>query len=334
MQFGQLKRREFITLLGSAAAAWPLAARAQQSAGRRPLIGLLSPISRVTATRNVDGFRKGLRDLGYVEGRNIAVEYRYSDGVPSNLPELAAQLVALNPDVILVGSSSEILAAYRATQTIPLVMLVVEDPVALGVVKSIARPGTNVTGTWIAGDVALASKRLGMLKDIVAGVSRVAAMVDPGDASDAPLLRLLPAAAHTLGLTLQIIEVREVSEFDGAFGGAARDGAQALFVGSSPFFLAHRSEVAATAARLRLPTMYQWREFVDVGGLVSYGPSLPDIYRRSAGLVGKILEGLIPADLPVEIPTRFELVVNLRTAKALGLTISDQFVLLADEVIE
>jgi putative ABC transport system substrate-binding protein len=147
-----MRRREFIVLLGSAPA-WPLAARAQQSAGRRRLIGLLSPISRVTAARNVDGLRKDLRDLGYVEGRNVTVEYRYSDGVPSSFPELAAQLVALNPDVILVGSSSGILATYRATQTIPLVMVVVEDPVALGVVKSIARPGTNVTGTWMAGDL-------------------------------------------------------------------------------------------------------------------------------------------------------------------------------------
>jgi putative ABC transport system substrate-binding protein len=159
-------------------------------------------------------------------------------------------------------------------------------------------------------------------------------MANPDDASDAPLLRLLPAAAHALGLTLRFIEVREVSEFDGAFAGAARDGTQALLVGSSPFFLAHRSEVAATAARRRLPAIYGWREFVEAGGLVSYGPSLPDIYRRSAGLVGKILEGVIPADLPVEIPTRFELVINLKTAKALGLTISDQFLLPADEVIE
>jgi putative tryptophan/tyrosine transport system substrate-binding protein len=329
-----MRRREFITRLGVAATIWPIAARAQQSTGRRPLIGLLSPISRATAARNVDGLRKGLRDLGYVEGRNIAVEYRYSDGVPSNFPALAAQLVALNPDVILVGSSSGILATYRATQTIPLVMVVVEDPVTLGVVKSIARPGTNVTGTWMAGDEALGGKRLGMLKDIVAGVSRVAAMVNPDDASDAPLLRLLPAAAHALGLTLRFIEVREVSEFDGAFAGAARDGTQALLVGSSPFFLAHRSEVAATAARRRLPAIYGWREFVEAGGLVSYGPSLPDTYRRSAGLVGRILEGVIPADLPVEIPTRFELVINLKTAKALGLTISDQFLLPADEVIE
>ena len=328
-----MRRRDFIAAFGGAAA-WPLSARAQQTAGRRPLIGLLSPISRVTAARNVDGLRNGLRDSGYVEGRNIAVEYRYSDGVPSNFPELAAQLVALNPDVILVGSSSGILATYRATQTVPLVMVVVDDPVALGVVKSIARPGTNVTGTWMAGDEALGGKRLGMLKDIVAGVSRVAAMVNPDDASDAPLLRLLPAAAHALGLTLRFIEVREVSEFDGAFAGAARDGTQALLVGSSPFFLAHRSEVAATAARRRLPAIYGRREFVEACGLVSYGPSLPDTYRRSDGLVGRILEGVIPADLPVEIPTRFELVINLKTAKALGLTISDQFLLPADEVIE
>jgi putative ABC transport system substrate-binding protein len=333
MQLDHLKRREFITLLGGAAAVWPLAARAQQSLGR-PLVGLLSPLSQAAAARNVEGFRKGLRDLGYVEGRNIAVEFRYSEGVPARLPELAAELVALNPDVIFAGSASGILAAHRATQTIPLVMVTLTDPIALGLVKSIARPGTNVTGTLLAGGEALAGKRLGLLKDIVPGVSRVAALVNPDDATEAPNLSELPAAAPALGLALQIIEVRDLSELDTAFARAAREGAQALIISQTPLFLSNRSKVVAMAARIRLPAIYGWREFAETGGLASYGPNLPEVYRRSAALVDKILKGASPADLPVETPTRFELVVNLKAAKAIGLTVSESFQLLADEVIE
>jgi putative ABC transport system substrate-binding protein len=286
------------------------------------------------AARNVAAFRAGLRELGYVEGRNIAIELRFAEGAISRLPQLAAELVALKPDVILVGASSGILAAHRATQSVPLVMITLEDPVALGLVKSIARPATNVTGTWLAGGEALVGKRLGLLRDVVRGMSRVAAMVNPGDATDAPNLRLLPAAARALGLDLHVVEVREASEIDAAFARAARDGMQASFVSSSPLFFANRSQIVAIAARMRLPAMYGWREFADAGGLMSYGPNLPDVYRRSATLIDKILKGASPADLPVETPTRFELVVNLKTANALGLTISDAFLLLADEVIE
>jgi len=328
-----MRRREFITLIGGASA-WPLAARAQQAAPGRPIIGVLAPQSQAAAARNVEAFRKGLRDLGYIEGQNITLEIRYGDGLPERLPQLAAELVALKPAVIRAGSTEAIVAARNATQTIPLVGATLEDPIALGLVKSIPRPGTNVTGIWVAGDDALVGKRLGLLKNVVPGVSRVAAIVNPGDSTDAPLLRLLPSAAHALGLELIVIEAREASEFPIALANAARDGVQALFISSGPLFLSHRREIVAMAARVRLPAIYGWREFPEVDGLVSYGPILPDLYRQSATMVDKILKGASPADLPVEIPTRFELVVNLKTAKTLGLKISEPFLLLADEVIE
>src|SRR5262245_9360126 len=181
-----LGRREFITLLGGAAAGWPLAARAQQLSPDRPIVGVLAPQSQTASARNIEAFRKGLRDLGYVEGRNITLEIRYGDGLPERLPQLAAELVALKPAVIRAGSTAGLVAVHNATQTIPLVGATLEDPIALGLVKSISRPGTNVTGTWIAGDDALVSKRLGLLKDVVPGVSRVAAIVNPGDSSDTP----------------------------------------------------------------------------------------------------------------------------------------------------
>jgi ABC-type uncharacterized transport system substrate-binding protein len=329
-----MRRREFITLLGGAAATWPLAARAQQLSPDRPIVGVLAPQSQAASARNIEAFRKGLRDLGYVEGRNITLEIRYGDGLPERLPQLAAELVALKPAVIRAGSSAALVAAHNATQTIPVVGATLEDPIALGLIKSIPRPGTNVTGTWLAGDDALVSKRLGLLKDVVPGVSRVAAMVNPGDASDTPLLRLLPATAHALGLELLVIEARAASELPVAFANVAPNGVQALFISSGPLFLSHRGEIVAMAARVRLPAIYGWREFPETGGLVSYGPSLPDLYRQSATMIDKILKGASPADLPVEFPTRFELVVNLKTAKALGLKVSEPFLLLADEVIE
>jgi ABC-type uncharacterized transport system substrate-binding protein len=327
-----VKRREFILALGGAVA-WPLAVHGQQLPNRL-VVGLLSPLTEVAAARNVQEFRKGLRDLGYVEGRNIALELRYSEGNVSRLPELAAALVALKPDVIVVGSSSGILAVSKATESIPLIMITLENPITLGLVKSIARPGTNITGTWLAGDEALVSKRLATLKDAAPGTVRVGAFLNPEDVTDSPAFRILPTAAGALGLDVRIFEVRTASEFDAAFTRAARDGAQAFFVSQSPLFLANHKEIAAITARLRVPAMLGWREFPEAGGLMSYGPKLSDVYRRSAGLVDKILKGASPAELPVEMPTQFELVINLKTAKTIGLTISESFLLLADEVIE
>jgi putative ABC transport system substrate-binding protein len=328
-----LRRRDFITLIGVAAVVWPRSAR-EQEAPTRPLIGLLSPLEPARATRNVEEFRKGLHDLGLFEGRNIALELRFANGVPSRLPQLAAELVALKPNVIHVGSAAGIQAAHNATETIPLVMITGGNPVALGLVKSIARPGTNITGTWLAADEGLFGKRLALLKEVVPGLARVGVMFNPDEIHTAVGLRLLPPAARALDLELHFIEVRATSELDAAFAKAAREGMKALYIIGGPLFDSNRRAVAAIAERVRLPTIHSWREYAEDGCLMSYGPSLPHIYRSSARIVAKILKGRSPAELPVEIPRRYELVVNLKTAKTLGLTISESFLLLADEVIE
>jgi ABC-type uncharacterized transport system substrate-binding protein len=330
-----LKRRDFLTLLGSAAAAlsWPLAVRAQQ-APQRAVIAVLSPLSPAAAERNIAALRSGLRELGYVEGRNVTLELRFSEGAPGRLPQLAAELVALKPDVILVGSTAGVIAARDATRTIPIVMSgLLDDPVAMGLVGSIARPGGNITGTWMFGDDALVGKRLELLKHVVPGLLRIGVIINPGDAADDIVLRRLPAAARALGIDVVVFEVREAADFETAFGAAARQGMQALFVSQSPLFSSNRARVTAIAAGVRLPAIYGFREF-EAGGLLSYGANLPAMYRRAAALADKILKGASPADLPIEVPTRFELIVNLKTAKAMGIAIPDSVVTLADEVIE
>ena len=328
-----MNRREFITLLGGAAT-WPLAARAQQAPGR-PLIGVLSPLSPAAATRNIEALRAGLRDLGYVEGRNVTLALRFAGGVPARLPELAAGLVALKPDVILAGSIGSILAARNATRTIPLIMMVIsEDPVAMGLVGRIARPGGNITGIWMFGDDSLVGKRLEFLKHVVPGLTRIGAIINPGDPADAVYLKQVPAAARALGMDYVVLHARVLAEFEAVFAAAARDDVQALFVSQSPLFTSNRPQVTALAARVRLPAIYGFREFAEAGGLMSYGANLPNVYRQSARLMDKIIKGASRADLPVEVPTRFELIVNLKAAKAIGLTVSDSFLSLADEVIE
>jgi putative tryptophan/tyrosine transport system substrate-binding protein len=327
-------RREFITLIGGAAAAWPLAARAQQAPGRL-LIGVLSPATPAAATRNIEALRAGLRDLGYVEDRNVTLVLRFGEGVPARLPELAAELVALKPDVILAGSVGSILAARNATRAIPLIMTVISgDPVALGLVSSIARPGGNITGIWMFGDDSLVGKRLEFLKHVVPGLARIGVIINPGDSADAIVLERLPATARALGIDFVVFEARTPAEFGTVFAASARDGMQALFVSQSPLFFSNRAQATAMAARVRLPAIYGFREFAEAGGLMSYGANLPNVYRQSARLMDKIFKGVSPADLPVEVPTRFELIVNLKAAKAIGLTISDSFLSLADEVIE
>jgi putative ABC transport system substrate-binding protein len=327
-----MKRREFIGLLGSAVA-WPLSARAQQTQGR-PLIGVLSPLPAAMAARNMEALRQGLRDLGYVEGRNVGFEFRYADGDLSHLPALAAELAALQPAVIIAGSAPGAVAARDATRAIPIVMASVQDPMALGLAVSMARPGGNVTGFWSEGDESLIGKRLELLKDAVPGVSRLGVFVDPSDASDVSTLKALPAAAQALDLDLRIIEVRSAAEFEAAFTTAAREGAQALYVSQNPFFFARRAQIATMALRARLPTVDGYREFAVAGGLISYATSLPAFYRGFGAFVDKILKGANAGDLPIERATKFELVVNLKTAKALGLTIPESFLLRADEVIE
>jgi putative ABC transport system substrate-binding protein len=328
-------RREFITLLGGAAVliACPLPLRAQQPQGR-PLIGVLSPISAALAARNMEALRQGLRELGYVEGRNIAFEFRYAEGELARLPALAAELVALQPAVIIAGSAPAALAAREATRAIPIVIASVQDPMALGLAASMARPGGNVTGLWSEGDDSLIGKRLELFKDAVPGASRLAVFVDRADASDVSTVKAVPAAARALRLDLRVIEVRSASDFEAAFAAAAREGAQGLYVSQNPFFFARRAEIAAMALRARLPAVDGYREFAVAGGLMSYAASLPDFYRRFGAFVDKILKGANAGDLPIDRATKFELVVNLKTAKALGLTIPESFLLRADEVIE
>jgi putative tryptophan/tyrosine transport system substrate-binding protein len=327
-----MRRRNFIALFGGAAAAWPLAARAQQPA--LPVIGLLSPLSAAAWVHIVGAFRRGMRDLGYVEGTNVSFTFRFADGQVAKLPALANELVALKPAVIAVGSSAAVLETHKATRTIPIVMTTSQDPTAVGLAASLARPAGNVTGFWTEGDEALIGKQLDLLKHAVPGIARVGVMVNPDDATDARSRKALPAAARALGLAVRVLDVRAAVEFEPVFAAAVREGLQGLHVSQSPLFYANRTQVTAIAARAGLPAVYGFREFAMAGGLISYAASLPDIWRRIAGLVDKILKGANPGDLPIERPTQFELVVNLKTAKSMGLTIPEPFLLLADEVTE
>ena len=327
-----MKRRGFITLLGGAAA-WPVAARAQQAA--MPVVGVMSPLSVATAARNIAALRNRLRELGYTEGHNINIEYRFGDGLAERFPVLVADLVALKPAVIVVGSTAGILAARKVTRTTPLIWFgSVDDPVALGLVESFARPGGNVTGFLLSNDASMVGKRLELLRDAVHGFSRVGAVLDPEYAAADGTLRALPSAARELGLEASVYEVRSGAELEARFAAAARDGMQALYVPEAPLFLTRRSEIAAAAASVRLPAIYTFREFVQAGGLMSYGADLPALYQRAAGYIDKILKGAKPGELPLQSSEKFELAVNLKTAKALNRTISEAFLLRADEVIE
>jgi putative tryptophan/tyrosine transport system substrate-binding protein len=295
-----MRRREFITFIGGAAAGWPLAARAQQQPVR-PLIGVLSPLSAASAARNIAGLRSGLRDLGYLEGRNVTLALRYGDGAPDRMVPLAQDLVGLKPDVLMAGSMSGALAAQAATQTIPTVIITPVDPVASGVAQSIARPGGNITGTWFDYD-ALVDKRLEFLKLAVPGLARVGVIVNPDDPTDAVTIRRLPPATRALGMTLEQFHVRDVTKLDVMAAQIGRSGVQALFIGDGPTILSARGDIIAMMARLRLPATYGFREFADAGGLMSYGYNLPDTYRQTARPIVKILKGDRPRDLPFELP--------------------------------
>jgi putative ABC transport system substrate-binding protein len=328
-----MKRREFITLLGGAAAipAWSIAGRAQLSSVR-PLIGMLSPITATGAKSLVAALRTTLRDLGYVEGRNMTLVIRYGEGAPERMAPLARELVALNPDVIVVGAY--LATAGNATRTIPIVAITPEDPVEAGLAQSLARPGGNVTGTWTLGNEAMVQKALDLFKLAVPGLARVGALFNPDDPFDRLHISRLPAAARAVGVTFEVIQVRNFGNLDAMAAEIERANVQGLLVGQSPFYMSARAEVTAMAARLKLPAIYSWRELAEAGGLMVYGPSLSDIYRQSARLVDRIIKGNKPGDLPFELPTRYELIVNLKTAKAMGLPIAEPFLLLADEVIE
>jgi len=327
-------RREFIGSLTGGLLAAPLAAEAQRE--RTIRIGWLSPGSTVTHGSFLDAFRQRLRELGYVEGRDLAIESRWAEGKLERLPALAAELVALKVDVIAAGGTLAALAAKQATRTLPIVFANAGDPVGSGLVTSLARPGGNVTGLSMLAQE-LVGKRLELLTQAVPGVSRVAILRQPGglgERTEKDMLKEAEVAARALGVRPQFVEARGPADFDRAFSDMTRARAGALTVLPSAMFNTERRRLVDLAAKNRLPAVYPWREFVDAGGLMAYGSDLADLFRRAATYVDKILRGAKPADLPVEQPTKFELVINLKTAKALGLTIPQSLLGRADEVIQ
>ena len=325
-----MRRRELIVLLGSAAA-WPLAARAQH-AGKVYRIGFLGD-SPAVYPHAIEAFRQGLRDLGYVEGQNITIEYRWAEGKPERMRELAEELARLKVDVIIVPGSIYTEAAKRATSTIPIVFIGHADPVATGHATSLARPGGNITGLSIM-LTEINVKLLELLKQAVPGLARVVVIFDPATPSHGPGLKAVEAAGSLLGLQIQPVAVRSATEFDSAFSAIVQGRADAVLVLSTPMFVAGAQRLAELALTHRLPSAFFPRENVEAGGLMSYSPNRADYYRRGAIYVDKILKGANPGDLPVQQPTRFELVINLKTAKALGLTVPHSFLARADEVIE
>ena len=326
-----MRRREFITVLGGAAAALPIAARAQHSA-TVPRIGFLFYGSPERAPE-VDAFRQGLRELGYIEEKNIAIEYRFARGQVGHLPELAAELARLKLDVIVTPGTPASVAGKDATSTIPIVIAGVADAVGAGLVANFARPGGNITGlTSISAE--LGGKRLELLKGIVPNASRVAILYNPADRSNVLVLKELEQAAPALDLTLQPIEVGGPDAFEGAFVAMNRARADALFGAAGILTFEHRHALVDLAAKSRIPTMWGHRQFVDVGGLMSYAVNFYDQCRHAAAYVDQILKGAKPGDLPVQQPTKLELIINLKTAKALGLTVPATLLARADEVIE
>jgi putative tryptophan/tyrosine transport system substrate-binding protein len=322
-----MKRRKFIALIGGTTAGWPLAARAQQRPAKIARIGIIDD------TPIWDHFRQGLRDLGHVEGRDIAIEYRSAQGQAERLAAVANELAAVPVDVFAVSGSAAARAAQQATATIPVVMIAIGDPVRAGLVSSLARPGGNVTGNTILG-TEMSAKRLQLLKEIAPGVSRVAFLWNRNNASHLAYLEEWRALAPKLSVELVFVELHSVDQLEPTFAGMMRERADALSITADPFHLSQIGWIIDFAAKHRLPTMYTVKDNVASGGLMSYGPSLADLYRRAAGYVHKILQGTKPADLPVEQPVTFELVVNLKTARALGLEIPANLLAIADEVVE
>jgi ABC-type uncharacterized transport system substrate-binding protein len=325
-----------VAVLGLAVLATPLAAGAQ-SATKITRIGLLELDVAAEEPRSREAFFKGLRDLGYVEGRNLVIDYRDAAGKTERFPTLAAELVALKPDVIVTaGGTLAALAAKQATTGIPIVFASVGDPVAEGLVTSLARPGGNLTGSS-AVFPELVGKWLEVLRQAVPGVTRVALLLKPDafpDPAKTDRLKAADAAARALGMRLQVVEARGPDDFDRAFSDMARARAEALVVWATPVFNLWRGRLAQLAAKNRLPAVYSFRTYVDAGGLMSYGPDRADMFRRAATYVDKILKGAKPGDLPIEQPTKFELVINLKAARALGLTILPSLLQRADQVIE
>ncbi len=323
-----MNRRAFISGISVGLLAAPLAAEAQQ-AGKIPRIGFLR--AGPPPKSWVEGFQQGLRDLGYVEGQNIVTEYRFTDGSTGQLPDLVGELLRLKVDVIVASATAAAQAAENLTRTVPIVFAGINDPVGSGLVSNLSRPGKNITGTSLM-SVDLLAKRVELLKEVVPQLSRLAALGVPADPSYALQVKATETGARALGVQLDLIAVRSPNDFETAFKVARK--AQALIQFEQVFLTTHRTRLLELAVRNRLPAVYGLRDWVDGGGLMAYGPSFPEVYRRVAVYVDKILKGAKPGDLPVEQPTKFELVINLKTAKALGLTIPQSLLLRADEVIQ
>jgi len=327
-----LPRRQFIRLLGGAAAVWPLAARAQQS-DRVPRIGVLLLGTPTSFAARTEAFVEGLRDLGYIDGKTAAIEWKWGEDRLDRLPDLAAELVRSQVDVIVTGGTPPARTLKNATRTIPIVMAIVGDPVAAGLVESLARPGGNATGfSIVATD--LSGRRLQLLKEMIPGLSSVAVMSNVDNPQSQSELSETQVAAQRLGLRIHSAPISADTSIENAFEHIKKAHVQALVVVTDAILYSRRNQILDLAAENRMPAMYPYREFPQTGGLMSYAPSDRDLFRRAAGYVDKILKGANPGDLPVEQPTKFELVINLKTAKALGLEISDNLLSLADEVIE
>jgi len=324
-----MQRRYFITLIGGVAA-WPLAARAQQGA-KQPTIGFLGTTTPSAWSQLVAAFVQRLAELGWIEGRTIAVEYRWAEGRDERFAEIAAEFVRLKVDVI-VTSGTALLAAKQATSVIPIVFAVANDPVGSGFVASLARPGGNITGLSLQ-STDLAGKRLELLREVVPGFRRLAIMADTGNSGAVLEMAAVQTAARALGLEVATLEIRRAEDIAPAFE-TLKDRVNALYIETDALIFTHRIRINTLALAARLPTMHGVRAYVEAGGLMSYGPNYPDLFRRAADYVDKILRGEKPGDIPVEQPTKFDLVINLTTAKALGLTIPEPFLLRADEVIE
>jgi putative ABC transport system substrate-binding protein len=321
-----MKRREFITLLGGAAAAWPLVARAQQGA-KIPRIGIIDDAPMWQT------FRQALRELGYIEGQNIAYEYRYSEGAPDRLATIVGELIRRPVDLIATFGTAPTQAAKVATTTLPIVMIGVGDPVRTGLVTSLARPGGNITGNTVLSPD-LGPKRLQILRETIARVQRVAFLANPNNASHVATLAELKLAATAASMVAIGVEVGSATEFDSAFAAMLHQRPDAMLVSNDPFHQLHIGRIIDFMAKNRLPGMFQAKENVAAGGFMAYGASVPDLFRRAAGYARRILQGTKPADLPVELPTKFDLAVNLKTARALGLELPPMLLARADEVIE
>jgi putative ABC transport system substrate-binding protein len=329
-----MKRREFITLIGGTVVAWPLAARAQQPAQVRR-IGVLLPFAEdhPVGQARVAAFVQGLRQLGWTDGHNVRIDYRWSAGDSDNIRKFASELIALGPDVVMAFTSAAVTALRQATSTVPIVFAVVADPVGAGYVESLARPGGNVTG-FAAQEYAVGGKWMELLKEIVPRLTRVAVLRDSAIAAGPGQFGALQAVAPSFGVELRPIDLHDPSGIEHGIAAFAKGPNNGLIVTGSPSATLHRNLIITLAARHKLPAIYYERSFADAGGLISYGPDFIDQCRRAAGYVDRILKGERPADLPVQAPTKYELVINLKTAKALGLQIPDKLLALADEVIE